>query len=72
MSLREYLFRKRMSREKFALECGVCPRTIQMIITGKTDPKRSVVMKIIRASKGQVTIEDLIEPEFDKAVEDEI
>ena len=63
MNLREYLFKKKIKHEDFAKKVGVARSTLHRIMIGKSDPSLSLAIKIVNATKGQVTYEEIATPE---------
>jgi len=58
MNLREYLFRKRIKQNEFAKDSGVSLPTISRVLRGE-DLKMSIAKRIVDASKGQISYEDI-------------
>lgn len=59
MDLREYLFKKKIKHEDFAKRVGTTRRTLFYIMAGTSNPKFSLIKKIVEATNGQVTYEDI-------------
>ncbi len=59
MELREYLFRRNLSIEKFALQIGYHRNTIGLISKKKHVPSRALAKLIESETKGVVTFEEL-------------
>lgn len=60
MRLDLYLARQDESATSFAKRAGVEPSTITRIMNGERSPSLEVAKKIVDASDGKVTFEDLI------------
>jgi len=60
MNLKEYLFRKDISRTDFAKLVGVTRQTIYKIICGTT-PTLDVALKIEEVTNGEVKCKDLLQ-----------
>lgn len=59
MRLSEYLKRHSMSPEAFAAVVGLHPTTVYRLLAGSF-PKRTTIKKIVAATKGAITAEDMI------------
>lgn len=59
MDLREFLFRKNMSRRELSDVLGVCYQSVCNWYRGKTSPNLAQAKKIMEYSKGLITLEDL-------------
>jgi DNA-binding transcriptional regulator YdaS (Cro superfamily) len=64
MKLREYLNEHGTPISVFARRAGVSEATIHNILDGNKDLYLSVALRIQKATKGQVTCEDLISEEI--------
>lgn len=60
MELRDYLHKHRTSATKLAKQICYHPRTIQMINAGVLKPGRKVALLIEYATKGEVTVDDVL------------
>ncbi len=59
MDIREFLFRKNMSRRELSEVLGVCYHTISNWQKGTRAPRLSQAKKLIEYSKGLITLDDL-------------
>lgn len=59
MDLRDYLFLARINFEDFAKYIGTTRRSLHYIMNGSANPKLSLVRKIVKATDGQVTYDDI-------------
>ena len=60
MNLREYLFKKKIKHEDFAKKVGINRSTLHRIMSGISDPSLSLATKIVKATKGQVSYEEIV------------
>ncbi len=58
MKLETYLSERDMKPSAFAAEIGVAPSTITRILRGERSPGLDLVMRILRATDGKVSVED--------------
>ncbi|MBN7759475.1 helix-turn-helix transcriptional regulator [Nitratireductor aquimarinus] len=58
MKLETYLSERDMKPSAFAVEIGVAPSTITRILRGERSPGLDLVMRILRATDGKVSVED--------------
>lgn len=58
MKLKEWLEENNISRWKFAHIIGVTPIVVYNIINGKNYPRYEILIKIKKATDGQVTLGD--------------
>lgn len=70
MTLREYLFKKRLTQEQFAESVGLTRSHLSRIVSGALIPSRKTALKIEEVTKGKVTANELLFPE--KYPEEEI
>lgn len=63
MHLRKYLFEKKIKHEDFAKKVGINRITLYRIMSGISDPSLSLAIKIVKATKGNVTYEEIASPE---------
>ncbi len=63
MELREYLFRNRVEIKKLAEELDYCRHHLSNIANGKAYASFRLAKDIEKATKGQVTVKELINPE---------
>lgn len=59
MKLKDYLIKKRISKERFAVECEIGIATVYRHLSGKNCGYR-IAKKIEEFTNGEVTVEDLI------------
>lgn len=60
MTLREWLAAKKLQQRQFAALSGVSEPTISRIIKGRTKASLGDALKIVDATKGKVTLRDLL------------
>jgi predicted transcriptional regulator len=60
MSLDQFLAENMLSREAFAKMVGVHPTTIYRVLAGATIPKRRNLEKILKLTRGHVTVAELL------------
>jgi len=70
MKLREYLQQKRMHETTLASTVGVSQSHINNIVLGKKNPSIVLAKRIEKATEGEVTIYDLINPEAPSRLKD--
>lgn len=58
--LASYLDRKKMTYKEFAALCGVSPSYLCRIATGERVPRIDVMRKIEKATKGDVSMKDML------------
>lgn len=63
MILREYLIRKKLTYEDFAVKIGISKRTLIRLMNGQSDPTLSLAKKIVDATSGKVSYDEIITPE---------
>jgi len=60
MDLHDYLAKNKVSPEKFAELIGSNPTTVYRWLNGDTIPKKLNLIKVIQATNGEVTANDLM------------
>jgi len=68
MDLDEYVWRKKMTLKKIALDTGICAVTLSNIKASKITPKLSTALKICIFTNGEVTIEELLPKEMQEEI----
>lgn len=63
MTLREYLEASRQTLSSFSRVCGVHKVCLSLYLAGKRGLSLASAARIVRATGGQVTFEDLLPPE---------
>ena len=61
--LDEYLFRIKVNKTEFAKQIGISRTHLTLISSGKRKPSPTLAKKIIEATKGLVTLSELLFPE---------
>ena len=67
MTLREYLHVAGYRRDWFAEQIGVSRHTVDSYINGHAKPSIDVAIRILKLTKGKVTLEALVDPAPGKA-----
>ena len=62
MKLSDYLARVDKTRAQFAAEIGVDPITVGRYVTGTRRPRWDTMARIAKATQGQVTADDFLDP----------
>lgn len=62
MNIREYLRQNRMTVYEFSRKCLICPASVYKYLNGQT-PQVRIAYKIERATKGEITLDDLLPKE---------
>ena len=63
MKLAEYLKKHGLTHEQFAVQVGVSRPVITIMINGRKNPSARLIKKIQDETNGEVTFEDLYNPE---------
>ena len=61
MNLKSYLEICEIGRNDFAISIGVSRSTISHYLSGRRCPNAEIALKIVRKTKGKVTLEDMIQ-----------
>lgn len=61
MKLKTYLKRNKLTAKQFSKLTGISPPSIHNYIHGKKTPSLDSADRIVRASKGRVTLRDLLD-----------
>jgi hypothetical protein len=69
MEVNEWIWRNRVTRKEIAKACGMPYVTFQYLITKKCSIGLENATKIVNYTSGQVTYEDLLQPEEIEAIE---
>lgn len=67
MNLKRYLAKQSIGVRAFARVCGVSAATIKRVRDSEVVPTRKTMTKIVRATRGQVTVHDLMSVIHDEA-----
>ena len=59
MNLKEYLDVEGIKHQHFAKKIKISTKTLYLIMSGKTDPRLSICLKIEKGTKGQVKCQEL-------------
>jgi DNA-binding transcriptional regulator YdaS (Cro superfamily) len=59
MLLKEFLYRNKLKYEEFSSICGIAVSTLRTYVELNRIPRAEYAKKIIEATKGQVSAEDL-------------
>ena len=66
MDLRTYLFMNRLRVDQLAKKLKVTPQYLSLISNGKQKPSLQLAIKLVRASKGEISPEDIYPELFDE------
>ena len=63
MDLHKYLRMNKIRQVDFAKDMGITQKTLYMLMSGKMDPRLSLIRKIEKATNYEVTSADLLSKE---------
>ncbi len=67
MRLSEYLQERGITKREFAKRAGINTQTLYNILWGR-EPRLTIACKIIKASEGKITFEELIPQEIEQEI----
>lgn len=67
MRLSEYLQERGITKREFAKRAGINTQTLYNILWGR-EPRLTIACKIIRASEGKISFEELIPQEIEQEI----
>lgn len=65
MRLENWLASKKMAHAEFARQLGISTPALSGYITGKTEPRLPIAVKIVGLTEGEVYFTDLLKPTGD-------
>lgn len=69
MKLRTYIERNNLTRKAFAEIAKCSPQAIGYYVTGERQPSLPVALRIVKATRGKVTLKDLLDAKSEQAEE---
>jgi len=63
MKLRTWLRKNKISQRRFALELGIHWRHLNNLLAGRRNPSAALMLKIENATRGEVTLRDMLDKE---------